>query len=98
VARWANSGNFTCNTYNGASVVDYAIFSHGLCEKLEEVLIGEQLWELKSDHKLIYLSLTWAEQQQHGTKNQHIRQPHSKRIILLTKKIVHLQDSTKEVV
>jgi hypothetical protein len=69
VARWANSGNFTCNTYNGASVVDYAICSHGLCEKMEEVLIGEQLWELKSDHKPIYLSLTWAEQQQHGTKN-----------------------------
>ena len=41
VARWANSGNFTCNTYNGASVVDYAICSHGLCEKMEEVLIGE---------------------------------------------------------
>jgi endonuclease/exonuclease/phosphatase family metal-dependent hydrolase len=69
VARWANSDNFTCNTYNGASVVDYAICSHGLCEKMEEVLIGEQLWELKSDHKPIYLSLTWAEQQQHGTKN-----------------------------
>jgi exonuclease III len=48
VARWANYGNFTCNTYNGASVVDYAICSHGLCEKMEEVLIGEQLWELKS--------------------------------------------------
>jgi exonuclease III len=86
VARWANSGNFTCNTYNGASVVDYAICSHGLCEKMEEVLIGEQLWELKSDHKPIYLSLTWAEQQQHGTKNQHIRQPPSKGRILLTQK------------
>jgi hypothetical protein len=69
VARWANSGNFTCNTYNRVSVVDNAIFSPGLCEKMEEVLIGEQLWELKSDHKLIYLSLTWVEQQQHGTKN-----------------------------
>jgi hypothetical protein len=35
VVRCANSGNFTCNTYNGASVVDYAIFSHGLCEKIK---------------------------------------------------------------
>jgi hypothetical protein len=86
VARWANSGNFTCNTYNGASVVDYAICSHGLYEKIEEVLIGEQLWELKSDHKPIYLSLTWAEQQQHGTKNQHIRQPPTKGRILLTQR------------
>jgi hypothetical protein len=86
VARWTNSGNFTCNTYNGASVVDYAICSHGLCEKMEEVLIGEQLWELKSDHKPIYLSLTWAEQQQHRTKNQHIQQPSSKGRILLTQK------------
>jgi hypothetical protein len=86
VARWANSGNFTCNTYNGTSVVDYAICSHGLCEKIEEVLIGEQLWELKSYHKPIYLTLTWAEQQQHGTKNQHIRQPPSKGRILLTQK------------
>jgi hypothetical protein len=35
--------HFTYNTYNGASVVDYTICSHGLCEKMEEVLIGEQL-------------------------------------------------------
>jgi hypothetical protein len=49
-------------------------------------LIGEQLWELKSDHKLIYLSLTWFEQQQNGTKNQHTRQPPSKGRILLTQK------------
>jgi hypothetical protein len=86
VARWVNCGNFTCNTYNGASVVDYAICSHGLCEKMEEVLIGEQLWELKSDHEPIYLSLTWAKQQQHGIKNQHILQPPSKGRILLTQK------------
>jgi hypothetical protein len=86
VARWANSSNFTCNTYNGASVVDYAIFSDGLYEKIEEVLIGEQLWELKYDHKPIYLCLTWAKQQQHETKNQHIRQPPSKGRIMLTQK------------
>jgi hypothetical protein len=48
--------------------MDYAIFSQGLCEKMEEVLIGEQLWELKSNHRPIYLSFTWDEQQ-HGTKN-----------------------------
>jgi hypothetical protein len=86
LAKWVNSSNVTCNTYNGASVVDYAICSHGLCEKMEEVLIGEQLWELKYDHKPIYLSLTWVEQQQHGTKNQHIQQPPSKGRISLTQK------------
>jgi hypothetical protein len=35
---------------------------------MEEVMIGEQLWELKSDHKPLYLSLIWDEQQQHGDK------------------------------
>jgi hypothetical protein len=69
LAKWDNSGNFTCNTYNEASVVDYAICSHGLCEKMEGVLIGEQLWEFKYDHRPIYLSFTWDEQQQSGTKN-----------------------------
>jgi hypothetical protein len=86
LARWVNSGNFTCNNYNGESVVDYAICSHGLCEKMEEFLIGEQLWELKSDHKPIYLSLTWIEQQQHENKNQHIQQPPSKGRFMLTQK------------
>jgi hypothetical protein len=86
LARWVNSCNFTCNTYNGASVVDYAICSHDLCEKMEEVLIGEQLWELKYDHRPIYLSFTWAEQQQLRTKIQRIQQPSSKRRILLTQK------------
>ena len=62
--RWANSGNFTCNTYNGASVVDYAIFSHGMCEKMEEVRIGDQIWDLKSDHKPIYLKFSRCEKQQ----------------------------------
>jgi hypothetical protein len=77
--------------------VDYAIHSHGLCEKMEEVLIGEQLWELKSDHRPIYLSLTWTEQQQCETKNQCIQQPPSKSRILLTqKKLQYLQDSARE--
>jgi hypothetical protein len=53
---------------------------------MEEVLIGEQLWELKSDHRPIYLSFTWVEQQQSGTKNQCIQQPPSKGRILLTQK------------
>ena len=55
LTRWAKSGNFTCNTYNGASVVDYVIFLHGLCEKMKEFFIGDQLWDLKSNHKPIYL-------------------------------------------
>lgn len=84
LTRWVNSGNFTCNTYNGASVVDYAICSHGLCEKMGEVMIGEHLWDLKSDHKPIYLSLSWTEKQQFGAKNQHIQQPLTKGRIFLT--------------
>jgi len=30
--KWKGSGNFTCNTYNGESVVDYVIFSQSLIE------------------------------------------------------------------
>jgi hypothetical protein len=41
MTRWEKFGNFTCNTYNGASVVDYAICSHNLCGKMEEVLEKE---------------------------------------------------------
>jgi hypothetical protein len=52
---------------------------------MEEFLIGEQLWELKSDHKPICLSLTWIEKQQHGNKNKHIQQPPSKGRILISK-------------
>jgi len=51
---------------------------------MEEVMIGEQLWDLKSDHKPIYLSLSWTDKQQVGTKNQHIQQPFAKGRILLT--------------
>ena len=64
LTRWAKSGNFTCNTYNGASVVDYVICLHGLCEKMEEVLVGYQLWDLKSDHKPIYLCFSWIGKKQ----------------------------------
>ena len=60
ITRWAKSGNFTCNIYNGATVVDYVIFLHGLCEKMEEFFIGYQLWDLKSNHKPIYLSFSWT--------------------------------------
>ena len=31
--RWKKSGNFTCNTYSGASVVDYVIGSQSLVER-----------------------------------------------------------------
>lgn len=64
LTRWEKSGNFTCNTYSGASVVDYVICSHGLCEKMEDVLIGDQLWDLKSNCKPIYLSFSWTEKKQ----------------------------------
>ena len=58
-------------------MVDYAICSHGLCEKMEEVMIGEQLHDLKSDHKPIYLILSWNDKQHVGRKN-HIEQPLTK--------------------
>jgi exonuclease III len=70
MTRWEKSGNFTCNTYNGASVVDYAICSHSLCGKMEEMLIGDQIWDLKSDHKPIYLSFSWIEKKQLGPKTR----------------------------
>lgn len=80
------SCNFTCNTYNGASVVDYAIRSHGLCEKMEEVLIGEQLWGLNCDHKPIYLNFSWTKKEQLGRNSTRIPQSPSKGRILLTQK------------
>ena len=66
LTRWEKSGNFTCNTYNGASVVDYVICSHSLCEKIEEVLIGDQICDLKSDHKPVYLSFSSTGKKQLG--------------------------------
>ena len=50
---WKKFGNFTCNTYNGASVVDYVICSQSLIEKISEVKIGENIWDLKLDHNPI---------------------------------------------
>jgi hypothetical protein len=83
MTRWEKSGNFTCNTYNGASVVDYAICSHNLCGKMEEVLIGDQIWDLKSDHKPIYLSFFWTEKKQLRSKTQRVQQnPPNGRILL----------------
>jgi hypothetical protein len=83
MTRWEKFGNFTCNTYNGASVVDYAICSHNLCGKMEEVLIGDQIWDLKSDHKPIYLSFSWTEKKQLGSKTQCVQQnPPNGRILL----------------
>ena len=33
LSRWKRFGKFTCNTYNGASVVDYMICSQNLIKK-----------------------------------------------------------------
>lgn len=35
-----------------------SVVTVSLCEKMEEVLIGEQNWDLKSDHKPTYLSFS----------------------------------------
>jgi hypothetical protein len=84
LTRWKKSSNFTCNTYNGASVVDYAICSHSLCGKMEEVLIGDQIWDLKLDHKPIYLSFSWTKTKQLGSKTQCVQQNLPNGRILLT--------------
>ena len=81
LTRWEKSSNFNCNT-NGASVVDYVICSHSLCEKMEEMLIGDQIWDLKLDHTPIYLSFSWTEKNQLGSKTQCVQQnPPKGRII-----------------
>ena len=84
LTRQEKTSNFTCNTYNGASVVDYVICSHSLCEKIEEVLIGDQLWDLKSYHKPIYLGFSWTGKKQLGSKTQRVQQNLPKGRILLT--------------
>jgi hypothetical protein len=84
MAGWEKFGNFTCNTYNEASVVDYAICSHKLCGKMEEVLIGDQIWDLKSDHRPIYLSFSLTEKKQLGSKTQCVQQNPTNGRILLT--------------
>ena len=78
------SGNFTCNTYNGASVVDYVICSQSLIEKIGEVKIGEHNWDLKSDHNSIYMKLSWVEEMQHKRKTQCSRQSLPRGKIILT--------------
>lgn len=60
--KWKRSGKFTCNTYNGASVVDYVICSQSLIERIDEVKIGENRWDLKSNHNPIYKNLSWLEE------------------------------------
>ena len=58
---WKRSGQFTCNTYNGASVVDYVIFSQRLIEKIDKVKFGEHNWDLKLEHNPIHINLSWVE-------------------------------------
>ena len=50
-------------------MVGYVICLHGLCEKMEEVLVGDQLWDLKSDHKPIYLCFSWIGKKTIRVKN-----------------------------
>ena len=41
---------------------------------MEEVLIGDKIWDLKSDHKPIYLSFPWFRKKQLGSKTQCVQQ------------------------
>ena len=70
LSKWKRSGNFTCNTYNGVSVVVYVICSQSLIENIDKVNIGEHNWDLKSDHNPIYIKLSWVEERQHKRKTQ----------------------------
>ena len=51
---------------------------------MEEVLIGDQIWDLKSNHKPIYLSFSWIEKKQLRSKTQCVQQNPPKDKILLT--------------
>jgi hypothetical protein len=53
---------------------------------MEEVLIGDQIWDLKSDHKQIYLSFSWTRETQLGSKMQCVQQNPPNGKILLTPK------------
>ena len=53
-------------------------------DKMEEVLIGDQLWNLKSDHKPIYLCFSWIGKKQLESKIQHVQQNLPQCRILLT--------------
>lgn len=68
VDLWKRSLNFTCNTYNGVSVVDYVRCSQSLIENIDEVNIGEHIWDLKLDHNPIYIILSWLAEMQHRSK------------------------------
>lgn len=58
VRKWPNSGYITCKTYNGQSVVDYAICSQNYTSKILEFEIGECPTGLNLNHNLISLKLT----------------------------------------
>ena len=51
---------------------------------MEEVLIGDQIWDLKSYHKPIYSSFSWTRKKQLGSKTQCVQQNPPKDRILLT--------------
>jgi len=82
--RWKRSGNFTCNTYNGASVVDYVMCPQILIEKIDEISIGEHIWEFKPNCNPVYIRLPWLEGRKHRRKIQFLRQSLSSGKILLT--------------
>ena len=65
--------------------VDYVMCSQSLIEKIDEVSIGEHIWDLKSDHNPIYIRLSWLEERQHERETQCSRQSLSRGKILLTR-------------
>jgi hypothetical protein len=84
MGHWANSGNFTCKTYNVASVVDYIICSQSLVCKITKVVVEVFMEDLIFDHNPICLLLSWPKSYQSMEHKQHIHQTQIKGKILLT--------------
>lgn len=55
--------------YNGANIVDYAIFSHNLYDRIKEMMNGEHMWDLNSDHITLHKNLKWERVGKHETKD-----------------------------
>jgi hypothetical protein len=78
--KWSNQPQYENHS---SSRTTFYLCTHSLCGKMEEMLIGDQIWDLKSDHKPIYLSFSWIEKKQLGPKTQCVQQnPPNGRILL----------------
>ena len=54
---WPSSGNITCHTYNGQSVVDYVISSKKFMTSFIDIEVKDCPIEMNSDHNPIYVKI-----------------------------------------